>query len=267
MILGDHILYRSDFFRTYFKVPEYSVDTVVTDPPYGCLKRVQSWDNTKIDYHALAWIFDQLLTPTGQIAIFSTDRLQPIVQNAFSRYFEFRYRETLLKPSAIVKHKDRPKPDTEAVLVFHRRGAKKIDRIYNWKEVADEGDPYERINRNRSHSTLGGKKRPVDVNITGLRHPSSVVLAPNRPAMDQAEKAGVDHSCQKSLAHVERLILLLSIEGQTILDPFTGSATTIVAAHRSGRRSIGFEINYRFFDQGKRRVERELKEAHETLTF
>ena len=84
--------------------------------------------------------------------------------------------------------------------------------------------------------------------------------------MDQAEKAGVDHSCQKSLAHVERLIFLLSIEGQTILDPFMGSATTIVAAHRSGRRSIGFEINFRFFNQGKRRLERELKKGHDAVT-
>jgi modification methylase len=40
----------------------------------------------------------------------------------------------------------------------------------------------------------------------------------------------------------ERLIRLFSFAGDTILDPFVGTASTIVAAIRAGRNSIGVEV-------------------------
>ena len=40
----------------------------------------------------------------------------------------------------------------------------------------------------------------------------------------------------------ERLIRMFSFVGDTVLDPFTGSASTQLAAQRSGRHSIGIEI-------------------------
>jgi hypothetical protein len=40
-----------------------------------------------------------------------------------------------------------------------------------------------------------------------------------------------------------RLIAGLSAPGQTVLDPFCGSGTVLVEARRSGRRSLGYDIN------------------------
>ena len=40
-----------------------------------------------------------------------------------------------------------------------------------------------------------------------------------------------------------RLIKMFSFAGETVLDPFLGSGTTICAAERNGRNSIGYEIN------------------------
>lgn len=43
----------------------------------------------------------------------------------------------------------------------------------------------------------------------------------------------------------ERLIRMFSIEGDTVLDPFMGTGTSLIAADKLGRRFIGYEINER----------------------
>ncbi len=40
-----------------------------------------------------------------------------------------------------------------------------------------------------------------------------------------------------------RLILMYSFHGETILDPFAGSGTTLAAAEQEGRNSVGYELN------------------------
>jgi site-specific DNA-methyltransferase (adenine-specific) len=54
------------------------------------------------------------------------------------------------------------------------------------------------------------------------------------------------HPNEKPLAVMERLVLALSARGQTILDPFAGSGTTLLAARNLGRRAVGIEIEERF---------------------
>lgn len=54
-----------------------------------------------------------------------------------------------------------------------------------------------------------------------------------------------------------RLIRMFSFPGETVLDPFTGSGTTNVAAARLGRNSIGIEINSEFAVLASKRLESE----------
>jgi len=51
------------------------------------------------------------------------------------------------------------------------------------------------------------------------------------------------HPCQKPVAWASWLIQRCAVSGGTILDPFLGSGTTMVAAKKLGRHSLGFEIS------------------------
>lgn len=55
----------------------------------------------------------------------------------------------------------------------------------------------------------------------------------------QCEKR--EHTAQKPVALMEKLVRLFTDPGDTILDPFAGSGTTGVAALRMGRNFIGWE--------------------------
>ena len=252
----DQTLHQGDFLREWHAIEDSSIALVICDPPYGELRRVHDWDE-KPDFAVVSWILSQLLKPTGQIAIFNSAKMLTEVEMAFSKYFERRFIQIWHKPSAQVLHKDRPKPDVEFVSVFHRKGCRKDRRVFNWEDIAEQGEPYHRENNNLQHTSLLTEKRAIDVNATGLRYPSSIVHYPNRPAMTSAEKAYGKHPTQKSLQHLMNLIRLLSNEGDTILDPFMGSGTAILASILTGRRAIGWDILDEYVAMAAERIEKE----------
>ena len=55
----------------------------------------------------------------------------------------------------------------------------------------------------------------------------------------------------------ERLIRMFSFVGDTVLDPFLGTGTTTVAAARTGRNSMGFEVDEHYFDLAHERIANE----------
>jgi len=61
------------------------------------------------------------------------------------------------------------------------------------------------------------------------------------------------HPTQKPLA-LMRWCLSLVPEAQTVLDPFMGSGTTLVAARLEGRKAIGIEISERYCESAVKRL-------------
>ena len=69
--------------------------------------------------------------------------------------------------------------------------------------------------------------------------------------------ASADHPTMKPIALVAQAIEHASLAGQLVYDPFLGSGTTLVAAHRLGRRCYGCEIEPRYADVILKRAEAE----------
>jgi site-specific DNA-methyltransferase (adenine-specific) len=66
---------------------------------------------------------------------------------------------------------------------------------------------------------------------------------------------GSVHPTQKPLPLILDLVSLFSSVGQTVLDPFMGSGTTLVACAKLGRKGIGIELDPDYFDIACKRVE------------
>jgi DNA modification methylase len=66
-----------------------------------------------------------------------------------------------------------------------------------------------------------------------------------------------NHPAPYPVEVAERLIRMFSFVGDTVLDPFMGTGSTTIAAAKSGRNSIGFEIDEHYFDMARKRIESE----------
>ena len=74
--------------------------------------------------------------------------------------------------------------------------------------------------------------------------------------VEKEEKARYNgHLTPKPLRVCEHLIRLFTKKNQTVLDPFVGSGSTCVAAHKAGRHSIGIDVNPDYIEIAKQRVE------------
>lgn len=63
------------------------------------------------------------------------------------------------------------------------------------------------------------------------------------------------HPTEKPVALLERLIEMSTKPGDLILDPFSGSGSTSVAAQRLGRNSLAFENDERWIEPSRKRLE------------
>jgi len=73
------------------------------------------------------------------------------------------------------------------------------------------------------------------------------------------EKKDRVHPTQMPLALVERILKVASKKGDVVLDNFMGSGTTGISCKRNDLKFIGIELNNKYFDIAKRRMEEKQK--------
>ena len=66
------------------------------------------------------------------------------------------------------------------------------------------------------------------------------------------------HPCARPLPQMSHCVEMLSEANQSILDPFMGSGTTLVAAKQLGRKAVGIEIEEKYCEIAVRRLQQEV---------
>lgn len=219
------MIYCADCLDILPKIPEKSIDLVLTDPPYGISGQNKSqftsssglrkldfgdWDN-KYPYDV--W---QIITP--------------ILQNN-SNVVSFLDAKMITKLWAVFEAQGyRPKQSIywhkRRVTINPRRNFASSIEVMLW---AARGN----------YTWNGGGVTPniYVENICELNYPPNVF-----------------HPTQKPQELIRWLIGLFSIDRQLIIDPYAGSFTTCVAAKQLGRKFIGIEIDEKYCEIAKQRL-------------
>jgi site-specific DNA-methyltransferase (adenine-specific) len=221
------------------KIPSNSINQIFADPPYNLsgdkFQTVKNgkyakcdkgdWDTIlDIDAFNEAWIKEciRVLADDGTIWISGTLHNHPSVGTILKKMNLWIINDIIWfkRNAAPLLSKNRLAPSTELIWL-----ASKTKKYYF------DYDAAKTIN--------GGKQMRNLWEINAQRHKTT-------------------HPTEKPENLIERIILLGSKIGDTVLDPFTGSGTTGVLAKRLNRNFIGFELNPDFYEIAKERIEKEV---------
>lgn len=218
-------IYNEDCLEGLRRLPDKSVDLVVTDPPYlietkgGSLYKqpdkqyIQELEGIKDGFSEE--VLDLLCRVMKKINCYffcSQKQIIPLV-----KYF---VEGKGCNWNLLSWHKTNPVPacgnkyltDTEFILFFREKGVK----VYG----------------------------SFDTKRTWYATP-----------LNQADKKRFGHPTCKPINIMQNLIINSSLVGGVILDPFMGSGTTAVACMRNNRHYIGFELNEKYAEIAERRIE------------
>ncbi len=87
------------------------------------------------------------------------------------------------------------------------------------------------------------------------KNPGDMWIIPNVKS-NHVEKT--EHPCQFPVELIERLVLSLTNEDDRVFDPFMGVGSTLIAAIRHNRRGIGSEIFPKYVEIAKERINSEI---------
>jgi DNA modification methylase len=272
---GNATLIHGDCFEWLATAQTNSIEAVVTDPPYGLVEYSEeeqdklrkgrggvwrippSFDGNKrsplprftvlsrddIDelgrfFFSWARLLFPIVVPGAHVIIASNPLLSFVVASAVTRA-GFERRGEIIRLTMTMRGGDRPKAahtEFTEVSVMPRS---------MWEPWLIFRKPIEgRVQDNLRRWKTGGFRRPSkdqpfgDVISSGPTRKAERTLAPHPSLKPQA-----------FLRKVVRAVLPLS-EG-TVLDPFTGAASTLAAAEAVGYRSIGIEKDARYFDTAR----------------
>ena len=143
---------------------------------------------------------------------------------------------------------------------------------YQYCQLFDEYSPSTNIDqilqrRQRDRHGKAVYARDADGRVIRDGHKKGVPIADvwDIPLLNPKAKERVGYPTQKPILLLERIISLATSPGDFVLDPFSGSGTTLVAAELLGRNSLGIDIAAEAVQLATRRLEQPFKTSSELL--
>jgi site-specific DNA-methyltransferase (adenine-specific) len=244
----DHILRHSAEDMT--ELPASSIHLMVTSPPYN-VGKVYDSDLTLDEYLTMlekVWTeVLRLLVPGGRLCVNIANLGRRPYIPLHARIIDGILRLGYLMRGEIIWNKAGSASPSTAWGSWKSAANPTLRDVHEYILVFSKG-AFKRPNPQRRESTIS---RDEFIEFT-----KSVWTFPAEPA------SKVGHPAPFPVELPYRLIQLYSFKGDVILDPFMGSGQTAIAALKSGRHFVGFEINpeYARLAEGRIRTRLEIVE-------
>lgn len=236
--MNQNILFLGDCLEYLKQIPDDTIDMAFADPPFNLRKKYNSYHDRRHLDEYLAWCrlwiteMVRVTKPTGSIFVHNIPQWLTYYAAFLNEMADFRH---WIAWDAMGSPLGKGLLPNHYGILYYAKD-KKRNKFY------DVRYPHHRCRKcGILRKDYGGKK--------GILHPFGPLVSDVWTDLHRIRhpKRRDEHPCQLPIPLLERLILMTTDEGDTVLDPFAGTGTSLIAAKRLGRNYIGIELDPKYF--------------------
>ncbi len=246
-------LINEDFLKA--DIPENSIDLVVTSPPYNVGIEYESHNDTLSYKEYLDWSGEWLkkvfllLKEDGRLCLnIPLDKNKGGMAPVYADIVEVAKKVGLKYQSTIVWNEQN------------------ISRRTAWGSWLSASAPYVIAPVEMIVLLYKNQWKKKEKGISDITKEEFIQWTNGLWTFSGESKKRIGHPAPFPLELPKRCIKLFSYVGDTVLDPFLGSGTTLIAAYKTGRKGIGTEISQEYFQLAVERIEKECFEQKELFS-
>ena len=233
-------LLQGDCLELMKQIPDKSIDMILCDLPYG--KTQCKWD-VIIPFEELWSQYNRIVKENGAVVLFGTEPFSSLLRLSNIKNFKYDWIWDKVKGTGFLNAKKQPMRNHEIISVFYKKQC-----LYNPQKTTGHNlkksfrasylqtDVYGRMNNDYFYQSTERYPRSIQIFSTDMQNSSF-------------------HPTQKPVALLEYLIKTYTNEGETVLDNCMGSGSTGVACVNTRRNFIGMELEEKYFEIAKKRIE------------
>ena len=232
-------LFRGDCLEIMKQIPNKSIDMILCDLPFGTTQN--KWDTT-IPLDKLWEQYERIIKDNGAIVLFAQTPFDKILGYSNLKLLKYEWIWDKKLGTGHLNAKKMPLKRHENILVFYKK-------LPTYNPQKSKGIPYNKGYGVAPSSNYGKQRATLSENKSGDRYPVSILEFSN------ANRKNRLHPTQKPVELLEYLIKTYTNENEIVLDNCMGSGSTGIACLNTNRKFIGIELDEKYFEIAKNRIE------------
>ena len=229
-------LINDDCLKAMAKLPNKSIDLILTDPPYWM---TQCKLDSVIPFEPMWNEIKRVIKDNGCIALFGSEPFSSYLRTSNIKWFKYDWYWKKEKGFGFLNSKKQPLRNIEIISCFYNKQTKYFPQM-------EQGKPYYTKNKPKKQKGITNDYVEVITKSDGFRFPQHLISF--------SKETGL-HPTQKPVALLEYLIKTYTNENDIVLDFTMGSGSTGVACKNTNRDFIGIESDQNYFNIAKERIE------------
>ena len=245
-------IYCEDCLVGMQRIPDGTVDAIITDLPYGVLNEQSEggqWDSI-IPLEPMWEQFIRVTKPTAPIVLFGSGMFTARLMVSQPKLWRYNLIWDKVRATGFLNANRMPLRNHEDIMVFYRQLG-----TYNPQMEALNGRERNHTQGHGNHkekNSCYGKVGRINPTYEDKKHPRSIIV---KQAVHCNEAQF--HPTQKPIDLLRYLVLTYTNPNDVVLDATIGSGTTAIACIKEHRHFVGFELNKEYYDKAVKRVEAE----------
>ncbi len=237
-------LRKGDCLELMKDLPDKSIDAIIADLPYGT---TQNKYDIRLPFDELWGQYERIIKDNGAIVLFGQGLFFVDLINSNRKLFRYDLVWDKQLVSGFLNANRMPLRVHENIAVFYKRLPTYNPQYTEGKPLHSKGKSY--LNKEHKNENYGKFKMTDDSRAGSTQKYPKSIISFQKPHPSKAQ-----HRTEKSIEMLEWLIKTYTNEGDVVLDNTMGSGTTGVACINTNRNFIGMELDDKYFEIAKERI-------------